>query len=74
MSVTANWAADLASYVASLPAASRAELLATLPPDDAMLVKAALWRTTVRARQFHDHLYEGPSPSRLHGGGSRAAA
>jgi len=54
MSTTANWAADLASYVASLPAPSREELLAALPPGDAMLIRAALWRMTVRARRFHD--------------------
>ena len=69
MSTTANWAADLASYVASLPAPSREELLAALPPGDAMLIRAALWRMTVRARRFHDQ-DEGRSSSRLQGGGS----
>jgi hypothetical protein len=70
MSMTANWAADLASYVASLSAPSREELLAALTPDDAMLIRAALWRMTVRARRFHD-LHEGRTgSSRLHRGGS----
>jgi hypothetical protein len=70
MSTTANWAADLASYVASLSAPSREEMLATLPPDDAILIRAALWRMTVRARRFH-HLHEGRTGSRgLHRGGS----
>jgi hypothetical protein len=69
MSATANWAADLASYVASLSAPSREALLAALPPSDAILVKAAMWRMTVRPRRFHDQ-DEGRSSSRLHGGGS----